>query len=113
MIEIDFQEKYNKPIVLYNGCICRTRVSNDKITIIEDFDTCNLQEIDKIKIVEIMNKNWDKVSFKEGQKHMDILIDGEPFFRSFWEEELWLHPMNKYIKPEKYNYYDIWGKNFT
>ena len=59
MIEIDFQEEYNKPIVLYNGCICRTRVSNDKITIFEDFDTCNLQEIDKIKIVEIMNKIID------------------------------------------------------
>ncbi len=61
MIEIDFQEKYNKPIVLYNGCICRTLINNDKITIIEDFQTCNLQEIDKIKIVEIMNENWDKI----------------------------------------------------
>ena len=37
MIEIDFQEEYNKPIVLHNGCICRTKVSNDKIKIIEDF----------------------------------------------------------------------------
>ena len=30
-----------------------------------------------------MNENWDKIFFKEGQKHMDVLIDNEPFFRSF------------------------------
>ena len=38
---------------------------------------------DKIKIVEIINENWDKISFKEGQKHMDVLIDNEPFLEVF------------------------------
>ncbi len=43
---------------------------------------------------------------------MDVLINDTIFFRSFWDEDLWLYPKNDYIKPDKYHYYDIWGKNF-
>ena len=112
MIEIDYKEEYNKPIILFNDFICRTSIINNKITIYEDFDTKNLTHEIKEKIVEILNENWDNVDYKEGQKHMDVIINGEIFFRSFWDEELWLYPKNNYIKMDKYNYYDIWGKNF-
>ncbi len=117
MLEINYQKKYDKPIILYNNVICRTIVNQEtnKITIIEDFKTENIQNDIKETIVKILNKNWDYVSYKEGQKHMDVLVGSEIFFRSFYEDELWLHPKNKYIDITKHKYYDkipyhdIWG----
>jgi len=114
----NYNVKYDKPIILYNNEICRTVIDLNKMTdnvmIIHDFKTENLSDNTKNLIVEILNNNWKNVEFIEGQQHMDVYINKNVFFRSFYDEdELYLHPKNSFIKPEKYNYYDVWGKNFT
>jgi hypothetical protein len=39
----------------------------------------------KIKVLEAINNNWEKIKWTEGQKHMNVFLEDNVFFKYYYQ----------------------------
>lgn len=113
ILVINYDENYeygiNKMILFENYLSC-LEVEFFQMNIFKYFYVGRLPNEIKIKVLEIINNNWEKVDFENGKKYVDILIDGDIFFRILNNEKIYFYPNIKIINwdIQKFNCYDVW-----